>query len=220
LRFDEGFLANGDFDPRDARSDPAPVAGPLGFYGRAGRVGLSRKTLLSRAADRPQIACGVQSGDVSTVSAVVWARADRPSRMLVECSTVESFKSIFRTASTMRCRVAISPPRSCSTACRQGRTFFIACGLTTLPKAESRARPKSGISAPLHEQKSVSFVWSAIRRAGLGHRSLARRHANLPHHAGKSPGLLIHSGDHIYADCTVPSELKLPDGTIWRNYRH
>src|SRR5258708_17750585 len=53
----------------------------------------------SRAADRPQIACGVQSGDVSTDSAVVWARADRPARMQVECSTVESFKTIFRTAS-------------------------------------------------------------------------------------------------------------------------
>ena len=47
---------------------------------------------LSRAADRPRIASGLASGDVSTDSAVVWARADRPARMRVECSTVESFK--------------------------------------------------------------------------------------------------------------------------------
>ena len=31
------------------------------------------------------------------------------------------------------------------------------------------------------------------------------------------PDFFIHSGDHIYADCPVPSELKLPDGEIWRN---
>jgi alkaline phosphatase D len=31
------------------------------------------------------------------------------------------------------------------------------------------------------------------------------------------PDFFIHSGDHIYADCPVPSELKLPNGEIWRN---
>ena len=31
------------------------------------------------------------------------------------------------------------------------------------------------------------------------------------------PDFFIHSGDHIYADCPIPSELKLPTGEIWRN---
>src|SRR5215813_14100479 len=47
---------------------------------------------LSRANDRPVITHGVQSGDVSVDSGVVWARADRPSRMLVEVATSESFR--------------------------------------------------------------------------------------------------------------------------------
>src|SRR6266480_5679556 len=51
---------------------------------------------LSRAADRPVISHGVQSGDVSASSGVVWARADRPARMLVEWSTTESFKTAER----------------------------------------------------------------------------------------------------------------------------
>ncbi len=33
----------------------------------------------------------MQSGDVSTDGGVVWARTDRPSQMLVEVSTTESF---------------------------------------------------------------------------------------------------------------------------------
>src|SRR5882757_3673774 len=54
---------------------------------------------ICRAADRPQIAGGIQSGDVSDGSAMVWARADRPARMRVECSTVESFNTIIAAAS-------------------------------------------------------------------------------------------------------------------------
>src|SRR5690349_9894005 len=62
-------------------------------------LGSIAKPYLSRAADRPLIASGIQSGDAAADSAVIWARADRPSRMQVECSTVESFASIVRSAS-------------------------------------------------------------------------------------------------------------------------
>src|ERR1700712_2268431 len=62
-------------------------------------LGSLAKPYLSRAADRPQIAGGIASGDVSADSAVIWARADRPSRMEVEYSTVESFRSIIGSAS-------------------------------------------------------------------------------------------------------------------------
>jgi alkaline phosphatase D len=41
----------------------------------------------SRAPQRPIITHGVQSGDVSTDSGMVWARTDRPARMLIEAST-------------------------------------------------------------------------------------------------------------------------------------
>src|ERR1700761_7247965 len=49
---------------------------------------------LSRAADRPQITHGVQSGDVTADGGVVWARTDRPARMMVEASTTDSFKTL------------------------------------------------------------------------------------------------------------------------------
>src|SRR3954467_1805852 len=65
----------------------------------AASLGSIATPYLSRAADRPLIASGIQSGDVASDSAVIWARADRPSRMRLECSTVESFASIIRTAS-------------------------------------------------------------------------------------------------------------------------
>src|SRR5438874_8497488 len=56
-------------------------------------VGAIAMPYLSRAADRPVLTHGVQSGDVSADGGMVWARADRPSQMMVEVATTESFSS-------------------------------------------------------------------------------------------------------------------------------
>src|SRR5258707_4773334 len=65
--------------------------------GIAAAGGIARP-MVSRAAERPSISHGVQSGDVSVDSAVVWARADRPSRALIDWSTTESFRNSHRAA--------------------------------------------------------------------------------------------------------------------------
>src|ERR1700754_3921504 len=66
------------------------------FLSTAAATGMSAVAMpyLSRAADRPQITHGVQSGDVGAADGVVWARADRPSQMMVEVSTTESFSHV------------------------------------------------------------------------------------------------------------------------------
>ena len=46
---------------------------------------------ISRAADRPVVTHGIQSGDVSEGRAVLWSRTDRPARAVFEWSTTESF---------------------------------------------------------------------------------------------------------------------------------
>jgi len=57
-------------------------------------IGGIARPFISRANDRPLITHGLQSGDVSIDSGVIWARADRPSRMLVEIATTDGFKDI------------------------------------------------------------------------------------------------------------------------------
>src|SRR6266540_1699408 len=44
--------------------------------------------------DRPAVSHGIQSGDVTVHSGLIWARADRPARMHVEWSTDPSFRSV------------------------------------------------------------------------------------------------------------------------------
>ena len=178
---------------------------------------------LSRA-DRPQIACGLASGDVSAGSAVVWARADRPARMQVECSTVESFKTIVNVASAD----ALPDHDYTSKVLLEGlpagqdifyRVRFEAIGETgTSGETQGghfRTPPADGSSS---SQASLSFVWSGDT-AGQGWgidpaRGGMRTYKTM---LDNRPDFFIHSGDHIYADCPVPSELKLPDGGIWRN---
>src|SRR6185369_10026975 len=45
------------------------------------------------APDRPAVTHGVASGDVGFDSAVIWSRANRRARMLVQWSTTESFQN-------------------------------------------------------------------------------------------------------------------------------
>lgn len=40
---------------------------------------------------RPQLTHGIQSGDVTSATGIVWGRGDRPSRMLVEVARAPRF---------------------------------------------------------------------------------------------------------------------------------
>ena len=45
---------------------------------------------------RPKAGWGVQTGDVTCDSGLVWVRSDRPARMIVETSATESFRNARR----------------------------------------------------------------------------------------------------------------------------
>ena len=52
--------------------------------------------LIRQDGARPGIPFGTSSGDVTRDRAIIWSRTDRPSRMLVEWSTTESFQNARR----------------------------------------------------------------------------------------------------------------------------
>ena len=179
---------------------------------------------LSRAADRPQIACGLASGDVSAGSAVVWARADRPARMQVECSTVESFRTIIRSASSEALPESDFTSKVLLDGLPAGQDIFYRVRFEAIGETGTSGETQVGHfrTAPADRspasQASISFVWSGDT-AGQGWgidpaRGGMRTYSTM---LDNRPDFFIHSGDHIYADCPIPSELKLPNGEIWRN---
>lgn len=181
-------------------------------------IGSLAKPYLSRAADRPMIACGLQSGDVSGDSAVVWARADRPARMHVDFSTVESFKSIVRSASMDALPDHDFTAKLLVEGLPLGQDVFYRVRFDDIGDGISGETQTGHFRTAPVEQRLISFVWSGDT-AGQGwgidpSRGGMRTYATM---LDNRPDFFIHSGDSIYADCVVPSELKLPDGGVWRN---
>ena len=182
-------------------------------------VGGIARPYLSRAADRPVISHGVQSGDVSVSSGVVWARAERPARMLVEWSTTESFKNAQHAGF-----VDALPETDCTAnmlleQLPAGQDIFYRIRFADFASPTIMSEPMVGRlrTAPA-DRRSLSFIWSGDT-AGQGwgideSRGGMRTYATMLRHR---PDFFIHNGDNIYADGPIASEQKMPNGEIWRN---
>jgi alkaline phosphatase D len=177
------------------------------------------KPYLSRAADRPLIASGIQSGDVTADSAMIWARADRPARMRVECAADENFKTMLRWASADALPGSDFTAKLLLDGLPPGQDAFYRVQFESLDDSGVAGEPQVGHfrTAP-RARKSISFVWSGDTAGqGFGIDPALGGMRTYRTMLENRPDFFIHSGDHIYADCPVPSELKLPDGRIWRN---
>jgi alkaline phosphatase D len=180
--------------------------------------GLARP-YLSFAADRPLITHGVQSGDVSTDSGVIWARADRPSRMLVEISTTDSFKEIHQGAFVDALPESDFTAKALIEGLPAGQDIFYRIRFQDLATPTIVGEPAVGRfrTAP-SGRRSVSFVWSGdtagqgwgIDEGRGGMRTYSTMRSN-------KPDFFIHNGDNIYADGVIAAEQKMPDGDIWKN---
>src|SRR5262249_21699428 len=174
---------------------------------------------IRRPNTRPAITHGVQSGDVSVDSGVVWSRADRPSRMLVEIATTDSFRDI------RNAMFVDALPESDFTAkllienLPAAQEIFYRVRFQDLASPTIVGEPQVGRfrTAPT-DRRSISFVWSGDT-AGQGwgideSRGGMRTYATM---LKNRPDFLIHNGDNIYADGPIAAEQKMPNGEIWKN---
>src|ERR1700754_792868 len=185
----------------------------------AGALGAIAMPYLSRAADRPLITHGVQSGDVGGDGGVGWARADRPSQIMVEVSTTESFAQ-------MRALPPIAAlPESDFTAkmllenLPSGQDIFYRVKFRDLSHPDVLSEPMVGRfrTAP-GNRRDVSFVWGGdVAGQGWGINPDEGGMFTFATMRKYKPDFFLHSGDTIYADGVIQSELKLDGGKLWKN---
>src|ERR1700704_5163239 len=127
------------------------------------------KPAVSYAAPRPVIPPGIQSGDVSVYSGVVWARSDRPSRMLVEVATTESFKTIRSAVYVDALPETDFTAKALIEGLPAGQDIFYRIRFQDHSFPALLSAPQIGRfrTAP-SERRNVSFVWSGDTAGGWG----------------------------------------------------
>ena len=168
---------------------------------------------------RPSLPSGVQSGDLVGDRAILWARADRPARLMAEWATTESFTdarivpgpaALEDSDFTAKLDLAGLPP---------GQTIHYRVRFVDLADLSLGSEPVAGsFRTPPAARRSLRFVWSADT-AGQGWGINPEWGGMKIYQAIRQvePDFFIHSGDTIYADGPLEAERALPDGGLWRN---
>ncbi|MEP3277895.1 MAG: alkaline phosphatase D family protein [Stappiaceae bacterium] len=174
---------------------------------------------ISRAASRPVITHGVQSGDVNHAGGMIWGRADRPSKMLVEVDTTGSFETPVRLAPTNALPETDFAAKRMLQHLPSDQDVFYRVSFADLSDTNAISEPMTGQfkTAPA-SKRSVRFAWSGDT-AGQGwgidkDRGGMKTYATMAKH---EPDFFIHSGDTIYADGPLKETVELADGSLWKN---
>ena len=171
-------------------------------------------------AGRPEARWGVQAGDVTTSSGLVWVRADRPARMSVEVSATESFRQV------RRLRGPLLGPGTDFTGTvplhglPPGTQVHYRVVLSDPDDPRRTGRPVAGTfrTAPARRRDGVRFLWSAdLAGQGWGINPDRGGYRIFEEMRRLDPDFFLSSGDNIYADGPISSSVTLPDGRVWRN---
>jgi hypothetical protein len=87
---------------------------------------LAAPAVITSDRERPQIPCGVMSGDPTGGRAIVWSKTDRPARMLLNMRRERIFKARNGLPDLRHWRFRITARGSIWDGSRRTRRFFIA----------------------------------------------------------------------------------------------
>lgn len=167
---------------------------------------------------RPELTSGVQSGDVSAHAATVWARADRPARMLVEVST----RASFRDARLVRGPV-VTPGSDLTgkvrlTGLPAGERLFYRVRFADLDDRVTGAPVLGSFRSAPTRRRDLRFTWSGdLAGQGWGINPDLGGYRIFSSMLERRPDFFLCSGDTVYSDGPLAETVPLPDGRTWRN---
>ncbi len=176
--------------------------------------------LLAAQNTRPQITHGVQSGDPGPNHVLLWTRADRPSRMLIEVASDERFTRVIQKLRGPHLLPSTDyTGRHVLTDLPAGADLHYRVTLEDLRDGRTLSEPVTGHTRTASSTpRNVRFLWSGDMvgqgygiNPDLGGIQIFRRMLE------RQPDFFLHSGDTIYADGPVPAQWTPPEGQLWRN---
>ncbi|MDE4132259.1 alkaline phosphatase D family protein [Phaeobacter sp. QD34_3] len=172
---------------------------------------------ISRAGARPIFTHGVQSGDVNTMSGMIWTRTDRPARVMMEVSTTESFANARQLTPMNALPGSDFAVKRMVDGLPSDQDIFYRFVAADLNDLQATSEPIVGQfrTAPT-ARRDVRFAWSgdtAGQGWGIDDEGM-RTYATMAQHR---PDFFIHSGDTIYADGPMKDEVEKDGKLIWKN---
>ncbi len=178
--------------------------------------------IIGSEAARPSTAFGAAAGDVDVDRAIIWSRTDRPSRLVVEYSTTESFAKANRIVGPAALEATDFTARVDLTTLPANQRIFYRVQFQSLSDLRVWSEPLIGsFTTPAQSTgipHDVTVAWTADTVGqgwGINPDIGGMRLYEAMRQAGAD--VFIHTGDTIYADAPLPSEIKLDDGRVWRN---
>lgn len=168
----------------------------------------------------PIVTDGVASTLVGEDAAIVWARADRAARLVVEYATTDAFRDARRVVGPEALEGADFTARVHLADLPKGQRIFYRATFQDLSDLRRWSEPVAGqlTTAPAPRGRDVSLVFSADT-VGQGW-GLDPAFGGMLTYASMldaAPDLYVNLGDAIYADQPVVETVTLDDGGTWRN---
>lgn len=170
---------------------------------------------------RPALAQGIASGDVTDGRAVIWSRADRAARMVVEYATTESFTNPRRVPGAAALETSDFTARTILPDLPPGQRIFYRVRFQDLNDIRSWSDPVQGsftTPATADRPRDLTLAWSADTAGqGWGINPDFGGYRLYEAMRAVEPDVFIHCGDTVYADQPLVAEVKLDDGSVWKN---
>ncbi len=179
----------------------------------------SAPAVIAAESGRPRADWGAAAGDVTADRAILWSRADRTSRLVVEWATDERFRNPRRVLGPYATEASDFTARVDLRELPADADVFYRMAFEGPDADRAASAPVLGRfrTAPA-SQRDVRFLWSGDT-AGQGWGIDEARGGYRIYEAMRRTGadFFIHCGDTIYADGPLKEQVELPDGGVWRN---
>ncbi|OIJ66909.1 alkaline phosphatase D family protein [Streptomyces mangrovisoli] len=169
---------------------------------------------------RPNAGWGVQAGDITQNSGLVWVRSDRPARMVVETAATASFRDARRWRGPLLGAGSDFTGTTRLHGLPAGEQIHYRVTLADPDDPRRTGEPVTGTfrTAPERRRQDVRFVWSGdLAGQGWGINESIGGYRIFDAMARTDPDFFLCSGDNIYADGPISATATLPDGTLYRN---